>query len=202
MYSASAPASGHTQLDQAGCRLHAVVRARPDNSRVSADFQQDRDGAPQIPKNSRCRRSVSRPCRRRRSPTRERSQRGARGPSYHGAQAAGGCRVTRSCDRVLSLISGDAVLSAMRAGLTTRSLTFRHTFVCTPTSLLMAFADTGRPADISIQTRRKHQKVFATAIRRWTGRSRSRDVRRPQPGRTQGLRPFPKHGSGTSSRME
>ena len=43
---------------------------------------------PQIPKNSRCRRSVSRPCRRRRSPTRERSQRGARGPSYHGAQAA------------------------------------------------------------------------------------------------------------------
>ena len=44
----------------------------------------------------------------------------------------------------LSLISGDAVLSAMRAGLTTRCLTFRHTFVCTPTSLLMAFADTGR----------------------------------------------------------
>ena len=44
----------------------------------------------------------------------------------------------------------------MRAGLTTRCLTFRDTFVCTPTSLLMAFADTGRPADISIQARRSN----------------------------------------------
>ena len=56
----------------------------------------------------------------------------------------------------LSLISRDVVLSAMRAGLTTRCLTFRYTFVCTPTSLLMAFADTGRPADTSIQTRRSN----------------------------------------------
>ena len=44
----------------------------------------------------------------------------------------------------LSLISRDAVLSAMPVGLTTRVLTFRGIFVCTPTSLLMAmaFADT------------------------------------------------------------
>ena len=56
----------------------------------------------------------------------------------------------------LSLISRDAVLSAMRAGLTTRCLTFRDTFVYTPTSSLMAFADTGSPADTSIQTRRSN----------------------------------------------
>ena len=56
----------------------------------------------------------------------------------------------------LSLISRDAVLWAMRAGLTTRCLTFRDTFVCTPTSLLMAFADTGRPTDTSIQIRRSN----------------------------------------------
>ena len=55
--------------------------------------------------------------------------------------SVGGCRVTRSCARVWGPISRDAVLSAMRAGLTTRCLTFRDTFVCTPTSLIrMAFA--------------------------------------------------------------
>ena len=53
----------------------------------------------------------------------------------------------------LSLISRDAVLSAMPVGLTTRSLTFRDVSVCTPTSLLMAmaFADTPGPTDTSIQ---------------------------------------------------
>ena len=53
----------------------------------------------------------------------------------------------------LSLISRDAVLSAMQAGLTTRCLTFREIFVCTPTSLLhaMAFVGTRRPTDTSIQ---------------------------------------------------
>ena len=48
----------------------------------------------------------------------------------------------------------------MRAGPTTRCLTFRDTFVCAPTSLLMAFADTGRPADTSIQTRRSNTWVI------------------------------------------
>ena len=53
----------------------------------------------------------------------------------------------------LSLISRDAVLSAMPVGLTTRFLTFRGIFVCTPTFSLiaMAFADTPGPANTSIQ---------------------------------------------------
>ena len=41
----------------------------------------------------------------------------------------------------------------MPAELTTRCLTFRDIFVCAPTSLFMAFADTGRPTDTSIQSR-------------------------------------------------
>ncbi len=45
----------------------------------------------------------------------------------------------------LSLISRDAVLSAMPVGLTTRVLTFRGIFVCTPTSLLMAMAFANTP---------------------------------------------------------
>ena len=59
----------------------------------------------------------------------------------------------------------------MRAGLTTRCLTFRDTFVCTPTSslLLLAFADTGRPADIGIQIRRSNT-VMAEAPRRFNHR--------------------------------
>ena len=39
----------------------------------------------------------------------------------------------------------------MRAGLTTRCLTFRDTFVCTPTSSLMAFADTGRQLTLAFK---------------------------------------------------
>ena len=52
----------------------------------------------------------------------------------------------------LSLISRDAVLSAMPVGLTTRFLTFRGIFVCTPTSLLMvmAFADTPGPTKLTL----------------------------------------------------
>ena len=50
--------------------------------------------------------------------------------------SVGGYRVNWSCARALSLISRDAVLSAMLARLTTRWLTFRDIFVCTPMSLL------------------------------------------------------------------
>ena len=44
----------------------------------------------------------------------------------------------------------------MPADLATRCLTFRDIFVCAQTSLFMAFADTGRPTDTSIQTRRSN----------------------------------------------
>ena len=69
--------------------------------------------------------------------------------------SVGGCRVTRSCaefepDFGRRSSFGDAGW----AGHTVPE--FRDTFVCTPTSLLMAFADTGRPADISIQIRRSN----------------------------------------------
>ena len=46
----------------------------------------------------------------------------------------------------------------MPAELTTRCLTFRDIFVCAPTSLFMAFADTGRPTDTRIQTRRSNTR--------------------------------------------
>ena len=44
------------------------------------------------------------------------------------------CSCSCSCSS-LSLISRDAVLSTMPAGLTTRCLTFKDVFVCTPTYL-------------------------------------------------------------------
>ena len=64
----------------------------------------------------------------------------------------------------LSLISRDAVLSAMPVGLTTRFLTFRGIFVCTPThpgQLTLAFKyfyrdDQERPG----LDRRAHDQAF------------------------------------------
>ena len=56
----------------------------------------------------------------------------------------------------LSLISRDAVLSAMRGWADHTVPDVQRHLRVHATSLLMAFADTGRPADTSIQTRRSN----------------------------------------------